>query len=37
MDFSKLQAKKIYEFILSSNQPSSDLKSALQSIVRRAI
>jgi hypothetical protein len=37
MDFSKLQGKKIYEIILSSNEPSPDLKIALQSIVRRAI
>lgn len=37
MDFSKQQNKKIYEFILSSTEPSADLKSAFQSIVRRAI
>ncbi len=37
MDFSKLQSKKIYEIILSSTESSVELKSALQSIVRRAI
>lgn len=37
MDFSKLPTKKIYEFILSSTEPSSELKIALQSILRRAI
>ncbi len=37
MDFSKLQNKKIYEFVLSSTQPSPDLKNAIQSVLRRAI
>lgn len=37
MDFSKLQNKKIYEFVLSSNEATPDLKNALQSILRKAI
>jgi hypothetical protein len=37
MDFSKMQNKKIYEFVLSTTEASSDLKNALQSILRRAI
>jgi hypothetical protein len=37
MDFSKMQNKKIYEFILSSVEASQDLQNALQSILRRAI
>jgi len=37
MDFSKLQNKKVYEFVLSSTEPSSELKNAIQSILRKAI
>jgi hypothetical protein len=37
MDFSKMQNKKIYEFVLSTTEASPDLKNALQSILRRAI
>jgi hypothetical protein len=37
MDFTKLQNKKIYEYVLSRSDASSDLKNGLQSILRKAI
>lgn len=37
MEFNKLSAKKVYEFILSAKESSSQLREAILSLLRRAI
>jgi hypothetical protein len=37
MEISKVSSKKIYEIILSTKEPSSEIATAIQSLLRKAI